>query len=294
MKRWHLAEIIDQKWCPTAVREGVQDYLKFLEQRLQIYRRCGDRLRRVLRQVRPAAIIDLCSGGGGPWTYLWQELENKDCPQQIPIRLTDLYPNIQAFEQLAGDVKERIWYCDQPVDVTRVPENLRGFRTLFTAFHHFDRSTACRMLQDAAASGDGIAIFEFNQRHILSLFGTAAIALMQPLAAPFIRPFRWSRLFWTYVIPAIPFACLFDGLVSCMRVYSPGELDGLIKEADASGYRWERGVERIGLLPVGVTYLVGYPVNNSKAQHAEVEVVEHTEGPVYQILPESVYGSTAS
>jgi hypothetical protein len=34
---------------------------------------------------------------------------------------------------------------------------------------------------------------------------------------PWIRPFRWSRLLWTYVVPIIPAVLLFDGIVSCLR-----------------------------------------------------------------------------
>ena len=35
-----------------------------------------------------------------------------------------------------------------------------------------------------------------------------------PDATPFVRPFRWSRLLFTYVIPLIPLLVLFDGTVS--------------------------------------------------------------------------------
>jgi hypothetical protein len=39
------------------------------------------------------------------------------------------------------------------------------------------------------------------------------------LTAPFIRPFRFSRLFWTYVITVIPFVLFFDGVVPvCGRI----------------------------------------------------------------------------
>jgi hypothetical protein len=57
----------------------------------------------------------------------------------------------------------------------------------------------------------------------------------------------------------IPFALWFDGLVSCLRSYSPGELREMTARISAPGYTWEVGEEsRIrGVLPV--TYVVGYP-----------------------------------
>jgi hypothetical protein len=52
-----------------------------------------------------------------------------------------------------------------------------------------------------------------------------AIVLVVPLAVlvltPAIRPFRWSRLFWTYLVPVIPASILFDSVVSLFRIYTP-------------------------------------------------------------------------
>ena len=71
---------------------------------------------------------------------------------------------------------------------------------------------------------------------------------------PAIRPFRWSRLFWTYILPAIPLAVVFDGIVSCLRTYRPNELLELTEGIE--GYRWESGESR-DKGPIPITYLVG-------------------------------------
>ena len=86
---------------------------------------------------------------------------------------------------------------------------------------------------------------------------------LTPLAALiltlFIRPFRWSRLFWTYVVPVVPLVLLFDGIVSCLRTYTPEELRDFTEEFSACGYAWEIGEERAARSPVAITYLIGYP-----------------------------------
>ncbi|MEZ5362682.1 MAG: hypothetical protein R2748_10195 [Bryobacterales bacterium] len=46
------------------------------------------------------------------------------------------------------------------------------------------------------------------------------VPLFVLLMTPFIRPFRWSRLFWTYVIPVLPLAIFWDGVVSYLRAYT--------------------------------------------------------------------------
>ncbi len=59
---------------------------------------------------------------------------------------------------------------------------------------------------------------------MLSIVSMLFVPLGALLVTPFIRPFRWSRLVFTYVIPVLPLLIVFDGIVSCLRVYSPDEL----------------------------------------------------------------------
>ncbi len=56
-----------------------------------------------------------------------------------------------------------------------------------------------------------------------------------------IRPFRWSRLLWTYLAPIIPLVLLFDGVVSCLRTYQPQELREIIEKLSVSEYQWQIG-----------------------------------------------------
>jgi hypothetical protein len=94
---------------------------------------------------------------------------------------------------------------------------------MFTSFHHFPPEEARTVLQNAASAGQGIAIFEITRR------APSTIALMFPwvlmlfVLTPLIRPIRWSRLLYTYVVPIIPLVLLFDGVVSCLRTYRPPE-----------------------------------------------------------------------
>jgi hypothetical protein len=88
------------------------------------------------------------------------------------------------------------------------------------------------------------------------MFLTPLIVL---LVTPMIRPFRWSRLFWTYAAPLVPLIVLWDGVVSCLRTYSPAELLELTEGLGGKGYLWESGEERQQRSPIPVTYLIGYP-----------------------------------
>lgn len=89
--------------------------------------------------------------------------------------------------------------------------------------------------------------------------------LLSPLtvlaATPFIRPFRASRLALTYAVPAIPLFCLFDGMVSSLRVYYPDELTAIAARAEGGqgGYHWDIGRLPVPGTPARITYLIGHP-----------------------------------
>ncbi len=153
---------------------------------------------------------------------------------------------------------------------TAVPASMQGLRTLFTTFHHFEPPAAQAILQDAVSAGQGIAIFEQTRRTPAALMFMAILVPIALLGVPLIRPFRWSRLFWTYVLPAIPAVLFFDGVVSCWRTYTEPELRAMIDrvafdDVDAPAYVWELGRARSLLSPLGISYLIGYPVPSHRA-----------------------------
>jgi hypothetical protein len=83
--------------------------------------------------------------------------------------------------------------------------------------------------------------------------------LVSLFVAPFIRPFRFSRLFWTYIIPIIPLVLYYDGVVSCLRAYSTSTLLGLTRDLAAQNYQWQIGEENRALHVLPITYLIGFP-----------------------------------
>ena len=129
---------------------------------------------------------------------------------------------------------------------------------MFDAFHHLRPEQARAMLADAVAKGEGVGVFECGSRSLPMLLGALPTPLRVLVLAPFIRPFRWSRLFCTYLVPALPLVLLFDVIVSCLRIYSAPELRDLIAGLDR--YHWDIGtVRKITWLPIPNTYLIGVP-----------------------------------
>ena len=193
------------------------------------------------------------------------ELERTDTPK-IPFKQSCLYeyrfdPDqdyvVVDIETTGGWASEdRITFYPGSVDAMNVPAGLKGLRTLFTSFHHFPPHEARAILQNAVDAGEGIGIFEITQRAPLTIGLMFAWALMPFACTPWIRPFRWSRLLWTYLIPIIPLVLLFDGVVSCLRTYRPQELRDIVEKLTSCQYQWEIGELATGKMPV--TYLIGY------------------------------------
>jgi hypothetical protein len=256
MRHLELREIHDHPAFPRALRDLVTDAMQSVWEFANSYNVILSRLLRGMERAGTREVLDLCSGGGGPWLRLAREPELQTIPGVI-VRLTDKYPNRLAFERViatASLLKVEL----SPVDATRIPGHLPGFRTFFSSFHHFDVEDAGTVLRDAMEQRRGVGIFEMPQRCAKTIFMICCIPLISWILAPTIRPFKWSRLFWIYLVPVVPFVLAFDGIVSCFRAYSREELEWLIAPLQSSGYEWEIGEERSGFLPV--TYLLGYPV----------------------------------
>jgi hypothetical protein len=179
----------------------------------------------------------------------------------MPVCLTDCYPDLEAFERAQGISKGALTYHAEPVDATHVPNLLPGFRTMFQAFHHLRPDQARALLADAVAKGEGVGVFESGSRSSLTIVEALGTPLRVLLLAPFVRPFRWARMFWTYLVPALPLVFWFDVLVSCLRVYSGPELRDLTAGLDR--YRWDIETVRGKWIPFPITYLIGVPAEKA-------------------------------
>jgi len=257
MRRIQFIELHEQPWFPSTLRNEITDALQCGSENLKAYASISVILQHALDATGSRSIVDLCSGSGGPWRDLSKKLRG-DKPG-YSILLTDKFPNLAAFENAKAASANGIDFHRGSVDATKVPVDLDGFRTMFSSFHHFPPAQARAILQNAVDARQGIGIFEVTSRSA-STVGMMFLWFLTPFVfTPTIRPFRWSRLFYTYVLPIIPLVLLFDGLVSCLRTYEPGELRALIGGLAAREYEWEIGEQSgaIGGLPI--TYLVGYP-----------------------------------
>ncbi|RVX74669.1 hypothetical protein B0A52_01796 [Exophiala mesophila] len=263
--RRHFFEVNDQPWFPPYLREKVQDYLTLgwtnrfpIIQSISPAALAAQILTQVLGLSRVAeyVYVDFASGAGGPTPYIERHLNRtlRDHSQsqrndQDPVQfvLTDINPHVSAWEAIVKK-SDNVAYVRKSVDATDAPEaselldcvaggrigrekkkKKKVMRLFSLAFHHFDDDLAAKVLENTVKTSDGFCIFELQSRHLSSFI---TITLLWPLAMA-ITPFYFGNslghLFFTYLVPIVPFIWVYDGYISCLRTRTPNEVKALLR-----------------------------------------------------------------
>lgn len=257
MSRLQLLEFEDQPWFPSLIRNFGTDSLQFLSNKTKMYDPIIPMLEKGVNAAKTENIVDLGSGGGGGMIWINEKL--RESHPLLDIHLTDLYPNKDAF-QYTVSTADNFHFHDTPIDARGVPEKLQGLRTQFLSFHHFNPDDARSILQNAVENKQPILIVEAQERSVPSILAMIFSHLTLWLATPFIRPFKWTRLLFTYLIPITPLVVIWDGIVSALRTYSVTELKSLVEKVDNSN-TYTRQIEKVKGGPGILIYLYGEVTN---------------------------------
>ena len=195
-------------------------------------------------RVSDYVYIDFASGSGGPTPYFEKQLneqlrqEGKD---EVNFVLSDISPHVQAWSA-AAKKSEHLSYIPQSVDATAAPpakemlkdvygtQGKKTMRLFSLAFHHFDDELAGKVLQNTIETSDGFCIFELQSRHLSSFITVSLLWPLAMLCTPFYFLSSPGHLFFTYLVPLIPFVWVFDGYISSLRTRQPDEVLALARK----------------------------------------------------------------
>ncbi len=251
----HLFEWEDFPWFPDVIRDAGTAYITKVMNMAGMLPPLVPKVMEAAEKSGAERIIDLCSGAGGPALAIAAELSERGSPLQV--HCTDLFPNHVHLQFTVDASDGRVSYEPESVDATQVPEHLKGLRTIFNAFHHMTHEQARSILADSHDKRQPIAIFEIVDRKFANLGGIWLVPFFVALVVPFMRPFNWRWIPLTYLVPIIPLFILWDGFVSCLRIYQPFELRELVDGLD--DFDWDIGLIPLPSGPIYATYLVGIP-----------------------------------
>lgn len=259
MKRIQAFEFEDLAWFPKNLRNYATDFLQFGANTFDMYNPVINLLKKGIEHAGNNTIIDVASGGGGGLLKIATHLV-KDNPT-LKIILSDFFPNVDAFKRTQTKMPDTFEYIEQPIDAMNVPSSLKGLRTQFLSLHHFKPEQAKSILQNAVDATQPIAIFEGQQRNVQSIIPMIFSPITTWLFTPFIKPFKFDRILFTYFIPILPLVIMWDGIISVLRTYTSEELTLMIKELkNTDQFEWEVGIAEG--TPVKVSYLLGIPKKN--------------------------------
>lgn len=241
-----MRELEDRPWFPAFLRKHQTDYLAFLASIFKLYDPVKPQLLNCLIHGSKDEWTDVCSGSGGPIISL-------DLPHRI--LLTDKYP-ISNFSER----NERILFHEKPIDILQDEIPGEGLTSIFNAFHHFDHAQKTTILQKARKNRRPVFIAEILQPNLICLVRVIlAATLMQWLLVPFMKPFSWKRLIFTYVIPIHTLTVVIDGIISVCKAGSATYLQSLAEEQTSGSYTF--AFEAIPSFHATLYILYGRPIN---------------------------------
>ena len=166
--RLHLAEIEDQSWCPSWLREHSHKALvrtwrmplsALGSPAVQACQILIDQLGG-LKKANKYTFVDACAGAGGPTPLIEPSMNGQLKSAGLePVKfvLTDLWPDLEAWKEITNKSKN-ISYVEQPVDATKgirlTGTEGRECRMFNLSFHHFDDTAAEKVLTSAITSAD--------------------------------------------------------------------------------------------------------------------------------------------
>jgi len=191
-----LKELEDYSWFPTILRRFQMDFIGFVVAKFNFYDVFIQQLKN--QNKKYSTLHDLCSGSGEPGNTIFNK---SNCFNTLV--LTDKFPSNTSiiFEDvLAMNIEKEHCY------------------TMFNAFHHFtdeEKTSIVSKLKVAGAKAYFVEILEPNIIFMIKVVLLTSIANL--LITPFIRPFSFIRIIFTYLIPVTVFTIMYDGIISVLK-----------------------------------------------------------------------------
>jgi len=241
-----VKELEDYAWFPARLRRYQMDFIGNVVRWLRLYQPLVPVVQQLMQQQQLHSITDCCSGNGAPALYMHQ------CLQPTPTTLlTDKFP--QPFTPT-----DNISYDTNSRDALELVPQANQLYTFYNCFHHFSDAEQQILLQRFADNRASVVIAEILEPGIipmLKIFFTTTVG--QLLSAPFVRPFAWGRLAFTYLLPINLLTVTYDGLVSVCKSKTVKGYTQLMADVRQAGYTFR--VQSIRQATGRIIYITGAP-----------------------------------
>jgi hypothetical protein len=216
----HWIELEDLPGFPAGLRRMQVEFIGWLVERFAVYHPVVTLIAASLEKTHADRLTDLGSGQGGPIRYLARQ----PALSHVHFTLSDRYP------ALMDDLPANVRWHPSSVDALAPVLPGSGPLSLFNTFHHFTPDQQQKIVRQQVQRG--LLVHEVLQPSVfvfLKIMLTTTLG--QLLLAPFVRPFRWERMLFTYLVPVNLVTIPWDGLVSVFRSDHPAVLIARVRAA---------------------------------------------------------------
>ena len=229
MKRKQVFQFSNQKWYPSFLKRDMYEFMSWFVGKVNAAKPFLPVLEEVIGHTQTKTIINIDSKIGA---------------------------GIETVLTLLPEGTEVI-----NVELERFSTHNKGMYTFINSFHQLDEKKATYYLTQIADSGNSVAVLEGNNDSLWQVVGmTIFVPLTVILSAPFVQPFRITRLIFTYLIPILPVVTMLDGFLALFKLYNPNDLNELVSNIPVKSYVWKSGKADNGR-GGKIIYLMGYPEN---------------------------------
>jgi hypothetical protein len=239
-RRRDLFEFMDQDWVPTSLRATLREIVEvsLASPFRSYYARAAEKVLERVGRENIRQVVELGAGTAPLCREIMRQRITGTAPRHLRLVPCDIQPDHTAYRTLASHYPGTIEPIYAPVDFLEpLPFSRDALVVLSAAFHHVPRSMRRVVLERLAAyrviicepvapSASAIA---FMLLSIVPAVLTPAVLLRR-------RSGLARRMFWCWLVPLAPVLIVWDGIVSCVRCWSPGE--------------WEENAR--GVLPAGI------------------------------------------
>ena len=243
LPRLQLFEFNDAPWAPAVLRSTLVEALSRAIRWGGLVEGLVDPLARCLEAAGTSQVLDLCAGSGGPAAVLSAAMAKRG--HDVHFLMSDLYPAVLDWDALCARAPGRLGFVPTPVDATAIPPEVGAgrVRVVINALHHFPPPVAREVLRGLCRDAPGVFIAEGLVRSPLAFAAMGPVGLASLLSTPLLaHDHRLARAALTWLSPIALAASVWDGTVSSMRAYLPGELRQMV--AGLEEWTWTSGEYR--------------------------------------------------
>lgn len=211
MRRKQITQLINTKWCPRPVKKLCAEFLSWFVVKVNATKPFIPVVENALIESKINNIINL---------------------------EFDLGAGIETVKP----------FLNQHLAIISIPlseintQQQRGMYLFVNSFHQLSTISAKKTLAEIAKSRNPVVVVEGNNDSLWQLVGmTIFLPVTVILSAPFVKPFRWSRILFTYIIPVLPVIMVIDGCIGLLKLYNPKDLNELTSSIKVPDYKWTTG-----------------------------------------------------